>query len=306
MSRPNKKDPSLVLSEITWDSIIPPYPDYPYFDGARDYPFRHAETKFDMVNAWWLIESSTLAYAKEEFVSPRFYNAGLTEVKFFTGNSTQCFVANNEDFAIIVFRGTELRRRTGATDWSNVIADIEADANIILTDSGQGGNVHKGFKDALDEVWKTEGLFQYISSKDTPNRTIWFTGHSLGAALATLAASRYGKVHGLYTFGSPRVGDAAFKKNFRINTYRFVNNKDIVTRVPPPILYEHVGNLKYISSDGIVNDDPSIWDRMTDSKHGEISRILNSTGLKDRGLVPDYIVDHVPTLYATHIWNNIL
>ena len=305
MSNPNQRDPAKILLKATWDAIRPPYLDYRYFDGFESYPFRHHTMAFDMVNAWWLIEASTLAFAEEDFVRPIFQKAGLNEVEFFTGNSTQSFLANNNDFAIIVFRGTEIRRRTGVNDFSNIVVDLETDADIMLTDTGQGGNVHKGFKDALDEVWEKKGLLKYISSKDTSSRTIWFTGHSLGAALATLAANRYEKVQGLYTFGSPRVGDAAFKKNFHVRTYRFVNNNDIVARVPPPVPYEHVGDLKYIDSDGIVNDNPSPWERITNSMRGEISSIVNSMGQTNRGLIPDYIVDHVPTLYATHIWNNI-
>ncbi|MCX5893209.1 MAG: lipase family protein, partial [Deltaproteobacteria bacterium] len=92
--------------------------------------------------------------------------------------------------------------------------------------------MHRGFQAALDEVW--ERLHDYLEGKENARRTVWFTGHSLGAALATLAASRYGKVRGLYTFGSPRVGDLDFKQAFLVPTYRFVNHDDLVTRVPPP------------------------------------------------------------------------
>ena len=67
------------------------------------------------------------------------------------------------------------------------------------------------------------------------------TGNSLGAALATLAADRYGNVQGVYTFGSPKVGNDVFKEKFIVKTYSIVNNKDIVTRVPPPGIYKHVG-----------------------------------------------------------------
>jgi hypothetical protein len=307
MTNPQRRDPAKILPEITWDAIAPPYPDYLYFDGVERYPFRHRATTFDMVNAWWLIEASTLAYAEEDFVRPRFQKAGLTEVKFFTGKSTQCFVANNDDFAIIVFRGTEIRRHAVKPDFRNIIADVKTDADIMLTESGQRGKVHRGFKDALDEVWVKEGLLEYISN-GIPNRTLWFTGHSLGAALATLAANRYGKAQGLYTFGSPRVGNVDFADDFHISAYRFVNNNDIVARVPPPILYKHVGDLRYIDSSGIVYDNSSCWERTTDSIRSEVSYIANSPGQKRHGfahLIPDDIVDHVPTLYATHIWNNI-
>jgi triacylglycerol lipase len=299
MTNPQRRDPAAILPEITFDAIAPPYPKYPYFNGVESYPLRHRATVFDMVNAWWLIEASTLAYSEEDFVRPRFQQAGLKEVKFFTGNSTQCFVADNDDFAIIVFRGTEIRRRDGRSDFGNIIADLKTDADIMLTDSGQGGKVHRGFKDALDEVWVKQGLLEYIKSKDTLNRTLWFTGHSLGAALATLAAKRYGKVQGLYTFGSPRVGDVDFANRFQISAYRFVNNNDIVTRVPPPIRYEHIGDLKYIDRSGIVSNN---------SSQDGASNIANSPGHIRRGfghLIPDCAVDHVPTLYATHVWNNI-
>ena len=294
-----QRDPAVILPKITFDAIAPPYPKYPYFNGVERYPFRYRATAFDMVNAWWLIEASTLAYSEDYFVRPRFVETGLKEVELFTGNGTQCFVANNDDFAIIVFRGTEIRRREGRSDFRNIIADLKTDADIILTESGQGGKVHRGFKDALDEVWEKKGLVQYIKNKDTSNRTIWFTGHSLGAALATLAANRYGKAHGLYTFGSPRVGDVDFANNFQISAYRFVNNNDIVTRVPPPIRYKHIGDLKYIDDSGVVHDN---------SSGGEASHTADSPGQIRQGfghLIPDCFVDHVPTMYATHIWNNI-
>jgi hypothetical protein len=303
-----QRDPAEVLPKITLDAIAPPYPHYPYFKGADDYPFRHGATAFDMVNAWWLIEASTLAYSEEDFVRPRFQKAGLREVKFFTGNGTQCFVANNDDFTIIVFRGTEIRKREGRSDFGNIIADLKTDADIILAESGQGGKVHRGFKHALDEVWEKQGLLEYIKSRETSNRTIWFTGHSLGAALATLAAKRYGKALGLYTFGSPRVGDVDFADDFRVSAYRFVNNNDIVAKVPPPIRYKHIGDLKYIDGGGIVHDNSSRREKTADAIRGEVSYIGNSPGKIRRGFInfiPDDFVDHVPTLYATHIWNNI-
>jgi hypothetical protein len=308
MTNPKKRDPAVILPKITLDAIAPPYPKYPYFEDADIYPFRHGVTAFDMVNAWWLIEASTLAYSEEGFARPVFQEAGFTEVKFFTGNSTQCFVANNDDFAIIVFRGTEIRRREGRSDFSNIIADLKTDVDITLVESGQVGKVHRGFNHALDEVWEKKGLLECINSRETLNRTIWFTGHSLGAALATLAANRYGKAQGLYTFGSPRVGDVDFADAFHISAYRFVNNNDIVPKVPPPIRYKHVGDLKYIDSRGIINDNSSGREGTTDSVRGEVSDIADSPGRIRRGFInfiPDDIVDHVPTLYATHIWNNI-
>jgi triacylglycerol lipase len=293
---PNKRSIRDVLPEITWDSIAPPYLNYPYFLGAETYPFRPQADGFDMVNAWWLIEASTLAYAEAGFAREKYLRAGLPEIKFFSGNSTQCYVANNEDFLILVFRGTEIRRRADESDFGNIIEDVVTDANIALVESGQGGKVHQGFKTALDEVWEKEGLLDYLRTKDNGRRTFWFTGHSLGAALGTLAAQRYGQIRGLYTYGSPRVGDRHFKQAFFVPTYRFVNHDDIVTRVPLPLFYQHVGDVKYIDGDGLLHNHPD----------GEkIEEILSVLAACSDALIPSAIVDHVPTLYATHIWNNI-
>jgi hypothetical protein len=305
---PVKRTVREILPEITWDKIAPPYPDYPYFQGIDAYPFRPRADAFDMVNAWWLIEASTLAYAEEDFAREKFQCAGFKEIKFFSGNSTQCYVANNDDFLILVFRGTEIRRRPDRSDYHNIIADLEADADIPLVDSGQGGKVHQGFKDALDEVWEKEGLLDYLRNHENGQRTLWFTGHSLGAALATLAARRYGNVARLYTYGSPRVGDLDFKNGFQLKNYRFVNNNDIVTKVPPPPLYQHVGDLEYIDSQGLIHVDSDAQEGQVQDIQAEISSFLNSlerirTSLD--ALIPEAIVDHVPILYSTYIWNNI-
>jgi triacylglycerol lipase len=297
-----------ILPEVSWETIAPPYLNYNYFEGSKTYRFRYNANIFNVVNAWWLIEASTLAYAEEAFARDKFLRAGLTEVAFFSGDGTQCFVANNDHFVIVAFRGTEIRPRPGTPGYKNIVEDIMTDFEILLCPSGQGGSVHKGFMKALDEVWEERDLLKYIRDLDNGRRTVWFTGHSLGAALATLAADRYGNVRGLYTFGSPRVGDESFKDDFYVSAYRIVNNDDIVARVPPEGLYRHVGNLKYIDSDGMLHDNPSKWERLTHGLRGEVSHIFNSLGQIRSGfasLIPDAIVDHVPTLYATHLWNNL-
>jgi triacylglycerol lipase len=285
-----------VLPKITWDAVAPPYLKYHYFQEAEDYPFRPQAEGFDMVNAWWLIEASTLAYAEADFARKEFQRAGLPEIKFFSGKGTDCYVANNDDFLLLVFRGTEIRQRPDRSDFVNIIEDLATDANIALVASGQGGKVHKGFKTALDEVWEKEGLRDYLKSKENPRRTFWITGHSLGAALATLAAQRYSQVRGLYTYGSPRVGDRDFKQALSVPTYRFVNHDDIVTRVPPPLFYKHVGDLKYIDGQGLLQGQ---------YEGGNIKEILSVLKACCDDFIPGAIVDHVPTLYATHIWNNI-
>jgi len=295
------------LFEITVDNLAPPYKDYEFFKNCDKLPFRYQANIFDMVNAWWLIEASTLVYAEPDFVTEKFkQNAGFTDVKFFENKATQCFVANNEKFAIVVFRGSEARLREGDSDPGYIFADWMANFNFLPEAWDQGGNVHRGFKAALLEVWTD--LEDYVSNLQKNNLKIWITGHSLGAALATLAADRYGNVQGLYTYGSPRVGDQDFRKDFNVNTYRFVNNSDIVTKVPPPGMYCHVGELKYIDSEGIIHDNTNRWERWSDEIQGKFNNVFNALGQARKGFTKvllEPIVDHVPTLYATHIWNNI-
>ena len=295
------------LVEITIDNLAPPYKDYEFFKDCDKLPFRYQANLFDMVNAWWLVEASTLVYAEPDFVTEKFkHNAGFTDVKFFEDKTAQCFVANNEKFAIVAFRGSEARLRKGNTDPGYIFADWMANFNFLPEPWDQGGNVHRGFKAALLEVWTD--LEDYVSNLQKNNLKIWITGHSLGAALATLAADRYGNVQGLYTYGSPRVGDQDFKKDFNVNTYRFVNNSDIVTKVPPSGMYYHIGELKYIDSEGIIHDNTNRWERWSDEIQGKFNNVFNALGQSRKGFTEvllEPIVDHVPTLYAIHIWNNI-
>src|SRR5271157_5340622 len=132
MSKVDKRTVQEVLPEVSWDKIAPPYRDYPYFQGTEIYPFRPHADGFDLTNAWWCIEAATLAYADPDFAGERFQQAGLPEIAFFSGSSTQCYVANNDDFLLLVFRGTEIRRRRDRADFANIIADLETDAHIAL------------------------------------------------------------------------------------------------------------------------------------------------------------------------------
>ena len=119
--------------------------------------------------------------------------------------------------------------------------------------------VEQGFYKAYEYI-KSE-IFEnldILSAKYHTNELL-LTGHSLGAGLCTLLAYDLTKteyeVQHFYNFGSPRVGNAAFVKDFdsKINGFRVVHNNDIVASVPPRAFdYAHI-------TQGICYDESNIF-----------------------------------------------
>ncbi len=124
-----------------------------------------------------------------------------------------------------------------------------------------------------------------------------------------LCASLYGNVQQVYAFGCPRIGNDVFRDKLDVKIYRIVNNDDIVARVPPPGAYVHVGELKFIDEDGILQDhvterEPAEVKRPDESYGQENNNMQNSNAFA--GFVPAPFRDHVPLLYAVHLWNNLI
>jgi predicted lipase len=120
------------------------------------------------------------------------------------------------------------------------------------------GEIHSGCATALASVFAK--VKAEVDALPGSGVLLYLTGHSLGAALATLCAQRLATGRGypiqsLYTFGSPRVGNPEFAAQYQTRlgprTYRLVNNEDLVTRVPPrSVGYEHIGEMVYIDDAG--------------------------------------------------------
>ena len=141
----------------------------------------------------------------------------------FSTNGTQGFVAYSERSAALVFRGTEADR----------MRDIKADAKAIQTACPTGGRVHSGFKEQYDDVaTRVEDLLAQDEIKGKP---LFVAGHSLGGAVATIAARRLNPGHRVaacYTYGSPRVGTEDWVAQIKTPIYRIVNSADPVPMVP--------------------------------------------------------------------------
>jgi hypothetical protein len=289
--------------------LIPPYPNHPYFrDGVQPlrvdggaHAFQHGARDFEFVNAWWLAEAATLVYDREEFVAERFRGGGLPEVVLFDRAGTQCYVASNDHCAFVAFRGTESGARS-LKELRQIVIDVEDDKHFLLAPSAAGGRVHRGFAGAVAAVWEGAGGLRSHLAGLAGSRSLWFTGHSLGAANATFAALLCAQsglpVGGLYTYGSPRVGDAEFAAHFRTlfpgdsgrDYQRFANERDIVTLVPPePFGYRHVGTGHHIESDGTIN----VAAAPPDATPAELAREVNGLllnlipGAVRRLVIPD-------------------
>jgi len=176
--------------------------------------------------------------------------------------------------ALVVFRGTEPDR----------VSDIGVDL---------GGMVHAGFATAFNGVKDRIGawLAGHAGSR------VVFTGHSLGAALATLAASNWAGSN-LITFGSPRVGNTAFTQTIQAQVVaRYVDCCDIVTELPPRTpWYEHVGNASYIDRGGKLRVAISNGEIEADRVAARVEYIVQYAWRLGSAPVRD-LADHAPINY---------
>lgn len=168
------------------------------------------------------------------------------DATFINHHGSQAYWLVNDKDLIIVCRGTQ------PTEFKDIIADL--DARITASSTGIG-KVHHGFKTSVDHIWPA---LKKLAQKYGKKRTVWCAGHSLGAAMATLVAYRLQRTddcpnpQALYTYGSPRVGNKEYVQGINATgllAFRFVNNADIVARVPLFPFY-HLAGAMYINHYG--------------------------------------------------------
>ena len=179
---------------------------------------------------------SATTYDNPKDSKSKFKALGYTIVEFFDVDGAQGYLLKGADAHVLSFRGTQV------TEKSDVLADLKAGKNI----EASGGKVHVGFKDELNKLWPA--ITVSLANIDA----LYVTGHSLGAAMATIAASRIQtKVIALVTFGSPRAGNQEFVNSLTVTHYRVQNNCDDVTKVPFMLMgFAHHGVHKYMNFDG--------------------------------------------------------
>ena len=192
------------------------------------------KTELDAGNAYWMARLSKEVYLKrsEDNQAPDedsiLANLKKEDGKFISvlgidKNSAQAALIEHESFLCIAFRGTD-----ELADW---LDNINAFSTKALF-----GEFHRGFWNSVEDVWRPiNDKFRFLQQER--KRPLFITGHSLGGAMATIAAAKLAHEDkpftSVYTFGQPRaltretaqIFDAECKSRF----FRFHNNNDLVT-----------------------------------------------------------------------------
>lgn len=230
---------------------------------------------------------SSYAYGSTEVAKSQAKGLGFTTTEFYDKDGAQAYRFMNKHDIIIACRGTQPK------ELNDISADLKAMPVVAETIS----RVHRGFKEEVDELWPM--IEEDIVRKVNLNKKLWFCGHSLGAAMATIMASRckynpeLNDPIELYTYGSPRVGWKGYSQSLNVEHHRWRNNNDIVTTVPPAFLYyRHHGTQHYLNAYGNYRS-PTGWQMVKDRWRGILM------GWKNGKI--DSFSDHSIAEYIKHI-----
>jgi hypothetical protein len=250
---------------------------------------------FSWANARACLELSEAAYSKSPHLTH--HVQAVTNA----GTEAQALVFDGPNYIGVAFRGSQSPE------------DFIHDAECWLDKTGKRGHalcsgnwnyngltaeVHHGFLFDFDSI--ATDLMATVARclLPKPMKKVFVTGHSLGGALAVLAAVEFCRqswnVAGVYTFGQPRVGNAAFVSVYNHApagfphqlgeiTFRVVNENDIVPRVPVavplPFLdgYRHGGQEIFLCAPNGVLTNPHWWETADSDSIGFLRAMLKHT-----------------------------
>jgi triacylglycerol lipase len=210
----------------------------PRIDGSR--------TSYDHQHAYACAIAAWMAYFQGRELAEYCKDFGLTVIAEIDRPPDFCVVLGGPGFRIVAFRGTDER----ADWWTNL---------LFVPKKTPWGRVHKGFQSSTDSLWPD--VVEHIRDAGERQVSLWIAGHSLGGAMAMLAAARLmteGEtlIHGIYTYGQPPAGYVGFARRFKreLNDryFRFVNHRD-----PGAIVgvgsASHAGQLRYFDIYGTLH-----------------------------------------------------
>jgi hypothetical protein len=212
-------------------------------------PLNPSATGFTWSNARACAERCAAAYQTSTISAP--------------STDTQALIADEGLCITVAFRGTSSVR-----DW---IEDCEFHKEPLAWEQDDAAaEVHDGFLKAFDSVLE-DVKHQVDTFVAAGRRPVFITGHSLGGALAILCALEMYRqsvpIAGVYTFGQPRVGNKIFQNIYDAvlfeETFRVVNQNDIVPRVPGVLMgYHHCGQEIFLPIGGGWSLNPPLWTKL--------------------------------------------
>ena len=201
---------------------------------------------------------------------------------------TEGFVAESESALVVAFAGTD----------PVIAANWITDFNIRTGPDG----VHRGFSDGVAGVGPA-----LIGALGGTTKHIFLVGHSLGGALAVVAAwlltgdnqgladwiprsggIDVGRIAGVLTFGMPRAGNEAFEIAYRSRglwqkTARLEYGSDIIPSLPPAVTgqlaFRHVGPALHCPHGGQFSDSLPLRDDPDDRI--ELAQLEGLLGITD-------------------------
>ena len=271
----------------------------------------------DPRNAHCLAVACELAYLDEAQGAAGFLEKLGLDAKLVSVDNTQVYVGRNDKEVVIAFRGSEAPNTLdGLKDWlltnaNNYLILPEGRSGTDFASAGVGARLHRGFLDALDNLW--EPFFAAVDAAikaGSEERPVWVTGHSLGGALALLAAWRlqrqFIQVHEIVTFGAPMIGNdiaaRAFEQEFAGKLFRYVDLEDPVPLLPSVSL---VANTYAHSQAEVALAATKVASALETLKKGTgaaVQSILDATLIDEIwGMVQNRIGSHFISNYQTKV-----
>ena len=221
-------------------------------------------------------------------------------------------ILHNDAALVMVFRGTRLQSHS-LYDVLEVVLidedDLWTDSQFLPSVCRAGRACAPGIRRSLRGDQRPTGRGgahaatepETVVDRAQPGRSPGDTGCG--------AASSVAQVEGIYTYGSPRVGDTAFVSVLPPQShYRFVHRDDWVPTVPPELLgYVHGGILRPLCGSG----ERRFWDDVTSGTDLLVAAVksMASQVRIDMGRLPFKIsglTDHAAIYYATLLWNELI
>lgn len=231
---------------------------------------------YDEVFAKWMVGYSACVYCEDCVREDKLACTGcqlnpgavLNASFFYPTDATfaALFVNFAQQAIVLSFRGT------APVEIRNYVTDLDAvkdPADYI------NGTTHSGFGEAFRGMRDTTPMIANVVAlaQRFPELKVVVTGHSLGAALATLTAvsllsdpkasgANLGPRLNLYAFGSPLVGDptwadgvSALFDSKGVTYYRIVHYRDPVCAIPPALLgFKHIANEVFYDNDMVEHE----------------------------------------------------